>query len=109
MQVIYGTGQYREGKQQYRGRIIMGEHRLFLKSPDGDIPATYIPMEKIIRVRRTFSGLTIDVHASAVKHYRVILQSGSAILSALTKDLVQKRHLKKKLLFPEWFDETAGR
>ena len=107
MLITYGPGEYIEGSRRFKGRIMLSDHKLYLEGPDGDITATYIPLEKIVRVRRTMIGLAVRIRASMVKDSWALLKGPFRSLSDLTRDLVNKRNFKKRFLWPEWFDESA--
>ena len=107
MLITYGQGEFIESSQRFKGRIMMNDNRLYLEDGEGDIAATYIPLEKIIKVRRTMGGLDLRIRASMVREYRALIKGSFRSLNDLTRDLVNKRNLRKKFLWPEWFDESA--
>ncbi len=107
MLMAYGQGVFQEGPRCFRGRIVLNDHRLFLQGPDGDLAATYIPMEKVVRVRRTLRGLKVYVRASMVKTYQVLIKGQRRHLGELVRDLVKKRYLTKKFIWPEWYDASS--
>jgi len=104
---LYGSGEYREKGHVVTGTIALGAHRLCLQEGGDDIAATYIPLEKIKKIRRTFRGLRITVRLSPVKTYTTLIAGTKAGLTALTRDLIDRRNLKKRFFLPEWFDETG--
>lgn len=110
----YGNGEYLEGEKHIKGQIILGEHRLYLKGPQGDLTQTYIPLEKIERIKRVsvrpvlknVAGLDIHVRPSLLIKYVVCLKGEKKYIADLIRDLVSRRGLKKKFLKNEWFDEN---
>ncbi len=111
----YGHGEYLEGDTRVNGKIILGEHRLYLKGPQDDLTQTYMPLEKIEKIKRVSSGFAlsrvagVEVHVrpSILVRYVVLLKGERTHLSDLIKDIVTRRGLKKKFLKKEWFDEMA--
>jgi len=107
MEFSYGQGVYVEGKKRLEGRIILSEHKLYLRGPEGDLAQTYIPLEKIEKVKKNLQGLEIQVRPSLTFRYTTILKGENKHLLELIKDIVQRRGLKKKFLKNEWIEETA--
>jgi hypothetical protein len=107
MEFSYGNGTYIEGKKRFKGRIILSEHKLFLKDEEGDVVQTYIPLEKIERIRQTRQGL--EVHARPTLYFRfaALIQGERKDLSGLVKDLVKRRGLKKQFLKKEWIESES--
>ncbi len=113
----YGNGEYLEGNIHVKGQIILGEHRLYLKGAQGDLTQTYIPLEKIERIKIKSRGarlrapaMEIEVHVrpSLIVKYVVLLTGEKTHLSNLVKDIVKCRGFKKKFLKKEWFDDESG-
>jgi len=107
MLVTYGQGECHQGGKSYKGQIILSEHRLYLKGSEGDLAQTYIPLEKIKKIRRTFTGLEIYVYPSLIESYVALIKGGKKNLSALLKDLTEQRGLKKRFLGYEWIDDEV--
>jgi len=104
MEFSYGHGAYFEGDKRLEGQIILSEHKLYLKSSDGDLAQTYIPLEKIERVRKTRQGVEVHARPSIYSRYMAVLTGERKHLSELVKDLVQRRGLKKQFLKNEWVE-----
>jgi len=104
MEFSYGQGIYIEGKKRIEGQIILSEHKLYLKDANGDLVQTYIPLEKIERVRRMRQGVEVHVRPSLYIRYVAFLQGEKKYLTELVKDLVQRRGLKKQFLKNEWIE-----
>ena len=107
MLTSYGQGEFIEEARRVRGRIVMDDNRLFLQDAGGDMAATYVPLEKIVRVSRRIGGLDIRVRTTMINEYRVLVKGRARGLNALARDLTARRGFKKKFLWPEWFDESA--
>ena len=101
----YGDGIYKEGEKSLRGEIILSEHKLYLKGPQGDLATTYIPLEKIVKIKKIYGGLSIFVRTALTVSYNAELRGGKHI-NSLLKDLVQRRGLIKRFLRPEWVDSS---
>ncbi len=99
----YGDGVYIEGEKNLKGEIILGEHKLYLKGPQGDLAATYIPLEKIVKIQKKVGGFAVFVRTTLTVSYTAVLKGGKHI-NSLLKDLVQRRGLKKRFLRREWVD-----
>ena len=104
MQFTYGDGTYSEGHKRFQGQIVLSEHKLFLKSSHEDLTATYIPLEKIEGLKKRFGTLDIFVRPSLAYRYTATMQGNSRKITELTKDIVERRGLKKKFLKNEWFE-----
>ena len=71
MEIFFGDGEYIEGEKVFQGTIVLSEYKLFLKSSQGELPQTYIPLEKINRVRRSSKGVEIQFKTTALARYSV--------------------------------------
>ena len=105
MEFAYGHGQYIENKKNFSGRIILAEHKLYMRGHEGDIPQTYIPLEKITGVSRKNNMLTVNVRPSLYFEYTAHITGEKKHVKELTDDVVQRRGLKKRFLKNEWFEE----
>ena len=104
MEFSYGQGIYIEENKRIEGQIILSEHKLYLKSPEGDLAQTYIPLEKIERIKKTWEGLEVYARPSISFRYTVLLKGEKKYLKELVRDLVQRRGLKKQFLRNEWIE-----
>jgi len=104
MEFSYGQGIYLEDKKRIEGQIILSEHKLFLKGTQGDLTATYIPLEKIEGIKRASNKVLIYVRPSLAYRYTAVIEGGKKQVTELANDLVQRRGLKKKFLKNEWIE-----
>ena len=104
----YGEGRYLEKGRYIKGRIIIEENRLYV-SGASDYVNTYIPLEKIEKLKRLRGGLEVSIKFSAANIVRVIISLPRKNIHQLTEDLVMRLHLKKKFLKREWSGEIAWR
>ena len=79
----YGEGEYIEGIRHFKGEIVLSEHKLYLRSKNGDFAQTYIPLERIERIKSTFTGVMIFVRFSILECYKMILKGQRKLLSDL--------------------------
>ncbi len=107
MEFSYGNGTYREGSKRMDGEIVLGEHKLYLRTSEGDLAQTYVPLEKIEKVTKRGSSAEFHVRPSLSFRYIAMIQGESKYIVELIKDIVQRRGLKKKFLRKEWIDETV--
>ena len=104
MEFSYGPGIYIEEDKKINGQIILSDHKLYLKGPEGDLAQTYIPLEKIERIRHTREGLLVHVRPSLSYRFVARLTGEKKFISELTRDLVRRRGLKKQFLKNEWIE-----
>lgn len=104
MEFSYGQGNYIEGEKRLQGQIILGEHKLYLRNTDGDLAQSYIPLEKIERIRKTGSGVEVHVRQSTYFRYMALLNGEKKLLSDLVRDIAKRRGLKKQFLKNEWVE-----
>lgn len=104
MEFSYGQGIYIEGDKELEGQIILGEHKLYLKDSNGDLAQTYIPLEKIERIRKTKSGIEVYACLSISNRYVVLLKGEKKYLSELVRDIVRRRGLKRHFFKKEWVE-----
>jgi len=109
MEILYGKGEYIQGNRRFSGKILLGEYKLNFKDDRGDISATYIPLEKIERIKKTFKGLQIYVRLSAATGYCALIKPEKRNTEELISELVKRLHLKKQFLRKEWTGEISWR
>ena len=107
MEFVYGQGTYTEGDKKLFGTIALGEHRIYLKGEEGGLAQTFIPLEKIEKIKKGSQCVEFYVRPSLAYRYTVYLQGKAEKLSELVKDVVGMRGLKKKFLYQEWFEEEV--
>jgi len=104
MEFSYGPGQFIEGDKKFKGEIILGQYKLYLRDSSGDLAQTYIPLDKIERIRQTRRGVEIYVRLSIYFRYVTLFEGERQHITELIKDLVKKRALKKQFLKNEWIE-----
>ena len=104
MEFSYDTGIYIEGDKRIEGQVILSEHKLYLKNSKGELAQTYIPLEKIDRIRKIKLGVEVHVRPSTYFRYMALLKGERKHLSNLVQDIVQRRGLKKQFLKNEWVE-----
>lgn len=107
MKFSYGQGTFTEGDKRFTGQIILGEHKLYLKDAAGDLAQTYIPIEKIERIRQ--SGTVLEIHARPSLYYRfwARISGEKKHITDLARDIAQRRGLKKQFLKNEWIERGS--
>jgi hypothetical protein len=104
MEFSYGQGTYIEGEKRIEGQIILSEHKLYLKDKSGDLAQTYIPLEKIERIRQARQGIEIHVRPTLYFRFVALIKGEKKYILELIKDIVQRRGLKKQFLKNEWVE-----
>ena len=104
MEFSYGQGVYIQGNRKLEGQIILGEHKLYLRNSAEDLALTYVPLEKIERIRKTKLGIEVHACLSISNRYVVLLRGEKKYLSDLVRDIAQRRGLKKRFLKKEWVE-----
>ncbi len=107
MEVLYGEGWYIEGAKKVRGKIILGEYKLYLKGTQGELTETYIPLDKIKYLRKTFKGIELGVRVSPTISYWSVLMGDRNNLSELVREIVKRRNFKKKFLRQTWTEKEG--
>lgn len=105
MQFSYGHGVYIEKDKHIEGVIILSDYKLFLKGEQGDLTSTYVPLDKIERIRKVTGGVEIYVRPSLAYRFVSVIKGSNKNIGELIKDLVKKRQLKKRFLLNEWTEE----
>ena len=107
LEFSYGQGGYQDDQQQAKGEIILGPHKLYLRGPEGDLVRTYVPLDKIERMTRKGDTVTLFIRPSMSLRYVVSFKGDRTLMEDLTRDIAQRRGLKKRFLRTEWFEEGA--
>jgi hypothetical protein len=100
----YGHGQYIEDKKVFHGDIVLSEHKLYLISNGEDLTQTYIPLEKIQRIKKSSSALEIKFRTNVLSMYQVRLKAEKKDIDSLASEIIFRRRLKKRLLSNEWVE-----
>ena len=108
MEITYGQGAYLDGKSEITGEIRLGDHKLFLKGPAGDWAETFIPLEKVYKIRRVGDCLEVSVRLSLVNGYVVLIKGKKSLMNSLAKEVAVRRGLKKMILRQEWAEKKTS-
>ena len=79
---------------------------MFLRAQQGDLPETFIPLDKIARLKKIGPGIEIDIHASFTLRYKAKIVAEKKDINDLVQEIVRRRKLKKKFLINEWGDSS---
>lgn len=107
MDVTYGKGTYIKEKTLLNGQIILGAHKLFLRTSQGDLPSSYVPLEKIIELRRNGDAINFLIKQTMAYSYQVTIQGARASIKDLTQEIILRRGLKKQFLRNVWVEDPA--
>ncbi|MCA9409353.1 MAG: hypothetical protein H6755_04965 [Candidatus Omnitrophica bacterium] len=105
MEITYGQGTYQEKNKKFTGQIILSDHKVFIKTPQEDLPQTFIPLEKIERLKQSSNSVDIQVRLTIMIMYTATITGQKKNISDLVKDIVKRRGLKKKFFKNEWIEE----
>lgn len=100
----YGEGVYARDGRQYKGQVVLTPHKLYLKDETGEIAPTFVPLEKIYKIKVFWGRMTIYARPSNFMHFNAQLKGSSKMIRSLMKDLVEHRQLQKKRFGLEWID-----
>jgi len=106
MEITYGNGVFIEGEKKFEGTIVLSEHKLFLKYSNSDLPQTYVPLEKIERMKLSGGAVDVQVRPTLYLQYVATFKGERSQIKSLTLELVQRRGLRKKFLRNEWIEEA---
>lgn len=101
----YGKATFQREGHVYQGTAVLTPCKLYLKTDGGnDISATFVPLEKVYRIRAAWNTMELDVRPSNFMHFKARLKMSRKDMISLLKDLVNQRGLTKKFLGLEWHD-----
>jgi len=100
----FGSGDYWEGSQKYGGDVVLSGYKLYLKDGQHDLAKTFIPLEKVVRMKKKGSRIVFDVRPSLMERYTCGINLGRQAASLLIDEILDRRQLKKRLLRAEWVD-----
>jgi len=104
----YGPGRcWREGKE-YFGQIILSRHKLYLRNEQGDLSLTFIPLEKIYKVRFFWNRLEVLVRPSSFTQFTAVITGERREMKGLVRDLAGRRGFSRKKFGLEWVDPDVG-
>jgi len=104
----YGPVKYIEGDRFIEGELILDENRLYISS-DTVSSSTYIPLDKVIFLRKKFNGVEIQAKLSAINSLFVKILIPTNAKNRLIKSIVNKQKLTKKFLRREWVGQASWR
>jgi len=107
MEFTYEEGRYLEGAKKISGEIILSEHKLYLRDAQGEIAASFVPLEKIIKVKKEKNALKLFVRLSITNDYTAVIEGKASRIKELLKDLIVKRGFKKRFLINEWVEDLS--
>lgn len=102
MEFSFGEGEYQEGQKHFSGKIILGEHKLYLRGEEGDLAPTYIPLEKIEWIKKKAAAMEIQVRPAMSFRYFAVIKGERQHMTELVNEIVKRRGLKKLFLRNEW-------
>jgi hypothetical protein len=105
MEFSYEAGEFFIDERLFHGQVILSDHKLFLKKEGRELIDTFIPLEKIISIKKSSKGLVFLVRRSQAMQYQAIVSADRKNLNELLKDIIRRRGLKKKFLKQEWVEE----
>ena len=100
----YGRGGYVRAGRLYKGEIVLSAHKLYLKDDHGEIASTFIPLEKIYKMRVVWGGLIIYARPSNFMQFQAKVTGSPQKIWTLACDLGRQRHLRKKFFGLLWDD-----
>ncbi len=103
----YGEMEYRRGRRIYHGQVILTGHKLYVKGHEGEIAETFIPLEKIYKIKIFWNVLRVYVRPSSVMEFHVKIIGPAQSLRSLVSDLVDHRQMQRRLFGLEWIDPDA--
>lgn len=102
MSFTYGPGQFIHGDVHAEGEIILSEYKLYLRKDGKELASTYIPLDKMVRMKRDGKVLSVFVKLSVSFNYWAQFIGETSKIKELVKDLAEYRGFKKKFLRDEW-------
>jgi len=100
----YGPGRYLRDGREFTGQIILDAHKLFLKGGQGELSLTFIPLEKIYKVRFFWNRLKVFVRPSSFTQFTAVITGERREMQGLVRDLAQRRGFRRKKFGLEWVD-----
>jgi len=104
MDIVYGQGEFAEGPRRCSGKVIVSDHKIFLRNETGDISTTFLPLEKIRSVSLKGTTVFIRVVATVATRYEAAVKLEKQYAQDFIKDIVARRRLKKVFLKNMWID-----
>lgn len=101
MKKFFKEGIFIEKNKRYKGAIIMNDYKIYIKgnSPYVD---TYIPLEKIVLIRRAKKKVFVQVKPTSISRRDIIITGSKEAISSLINEVVKKLNLKKKFFRSVW-------
>ncbi len=107
MLFTYGQGTYLEESKRVDGEVVLSELKLYLKGPEGDYAQTYVPLDRVEKIRKGSGGLEVFIRQTTFHQYVAVIQLDKKNLEELIKDIVQFRGFKKQFLKSEWTEDLS--
>jgi len=100
----YGQGTCLLQGRRYRGEIVLSRHKLYLRDNSGDIAKTFIPLEKVFKVRVFWGRMWVYARPSTFMQFVAVVCGRPGRIRALMRDLADHRQLQKRRFGLEWVD-----
>lgn len=107
MNVTYGQGAFVRDHLRLEGTIILSEHKILIVSDGEELSATFIPLEKIEKIRLSGARMQVDVRPAIMSRFRAFYEGNKKNIVDLTHEIVRRRGLKKRFLQNEWYEVPA--
>jgi hypothetical protein len=104
----YGPAKYIEDDRVVEGDVILDESRLYISS-DNISSSTYIPLDKIILIRKRINGFEVKAKLSPINSIFVKILMPLRKKNRLINDIVNKQKMKKKFFKAEWVAQASWR
>ena len=104
MNVTYGPGAYLRDGVKLEGTVILSEHKILLVSNGEELTPSFIPLEKIEKIKLVGRQVQIDVRPAIMSRYRAVYEGDKKNIFELAHEIVRRRGLKKKFLQNEWYE-----
>lgn len=93
--VAYGKGAYLQDGERHEGRILMSRDKLYLAAGAEEIGFSFVPVAKIVKLRRSGGRLDLEVVLSITEAYEASYFGEPAKIAELANDIIARRGLKK--------------
>lgn len=105
MEFIYGKGSYVKDSDKIDGDVFLSEFKIYLKNEGREITASFIPLDKIIKMEDNKDGIIVHVKPSLYYNYSVKILLPNDKKKELIKDIVDERNFRKVFLKNEWVEQ----
>ncbi len=101
-EINFGKGEFEGFNIHCSGEIILSEHKLFLKDGGNDLTQTYVPLEKIYRIKRNGDKVEFFIQLTVTNKSKGCFKGSRKRIKGLINELVLRRGFKKAFLRNEW-------